>query len=86
MAKRVSERRLWAEHEKMVAAHGGDFVNRGWVSGGTFVYSKTTVGRLLSQVAGARVEHWWAPGGGRGFSANITLPVHASLPAKKGGR
>lgn len=77
------EIRMCRDHEKVVAFFGGEFLNHGWASGSDFITSKTTVGRLHSEVdKKGRVHHWWLAGGGRGFSAELTEMEPIDFQAK----
>jgi hypothetical protein len=72
-------------HESVVTHYGGRFYNQGWGSGGTeeggeFISSKTSVGRLHSEIdADGEVTHRWLPGGGIGFSADLEESVDVDL-------
>lgn len=88
--RRIGFPRLVSAHERFVEAHRGEFLNHGWCAGGVddgrelFIHSKTSVGRLYSCTNKNRtgVEHWWTPGGGHGFSADLSDSVRARLPKK----
>lgn len=52
------ELRLWRQHVKVVQDwFGAEFFNMAAVSGDDFVYSKTSMGRIVSRIVKGRIEH-----------------------------
>ena len=73
---------LWDAHDAIVKHFKGKFLNHGAASGDDFILSKTTVGRLLSRYEGSKIQHYWLPGGGRGFSAHVSDETPVNLKAR----